>query len=46
MEDPFENDPFFSSGRGMFGRIDEMMKDMRKPMGMMSSDMLEGGSRF
>ncbi len=46
MDDPFQNDPFFNSGGGMFGGIDEMMKEMRKPMAMMSSDMLGGGGRF
>jgi len=46
MGDPFENDPFFRSGGGMFGRMDEMLKEMRKPMGTMSSEMLGGGGRF
>jgi hypothetical protein len=46
VDDPFQNDPFFNSGGGMFGGIDEMMKEMRKPMGMISSDMLGGGGRF
>lgn len=32
MDDPFSHDPFFSDNG--FGRMDKMMKDMRKQMKM------------
>ncbi len=41
--DPFANDPFFSDSG--FGRIDNMMKNMRQDMhNMMNSHMMIGSS--
>ena len=39
-KDPFSEDPFFAGAGSGFGRMDQMMKDMRKDMKMaMSSNM-------
>ena len=54
VEDPFQNDPFFKGmgGGSMFGRMDQMMNEMksnmRDPISMMGDmdELRGGGARF